>query len=54
MKWQHIVGFGLIAVASADLLLGQSSTPLPVVGDYLTPTLDAVLIAGGLAVWFFL
>ena len=53
MKTTQWVGAGLIALGGADLVLGQSSTPLPIFGDYLTPTLDAVLIAGGLALWFF-
>ena len=53
MKGTKIAAAILIGLGGTDLVLGQSSTPLPVIGDYLTPTLDAVLIAGGLALWFF-
>lgn len=53
MKTGHIIAAILIGLGAADLVLGQSSTPIPVVGDYLTPTLDFVLIGGGLAVWVY-
>jgi hypothetical protein len=52
MKPLHIVGWAAIIIGGLDLLLGQSSTPLPVIGDYLTPPIDAVLLLGGAALIF--
>jgi len=48
MDWKKVVGVGLVAIGGADLMLGNTSTPLPVIGEYLTQQLDMVLIAGGL------
>ena len=48
MKAKNIVAWSLMGIAGYDLLLGQSSTPLPVLGDYLTQQLDAVLLAAGI------
>jgi hypothetical protein len=52
MKTKSIVGWALIGIGSYDLLLGESSTPLPIIGDYLTQQLDAVFIVAGLALLF--
>jgi hypothetical protein len=54
MNAKKIIGVGLIAVGGADLMLGTTSTPLPVIGEYLTQQLDMVLIAAGLVVLFYL
>ncbi len=37
-----------IAIALLDLLFGQSETPVPIFGSFLTQQIDAVLIIGGL------
>jgi hypothetical protein len=47
MQYKKIVAFSLIGIGGADLLLGNTSTPLPVLGEYLTQQLDLVLIATG-------
>jgi len=52
MKTKSIVAWALIGIGTYDLVLGESSTPLPIIGDYLTQGLDAFLIAGGLALLF--
>ena len=49
MKSKHIAAWALIGIGMYDLLLGQSSTPLPLLGNYLTQQLDAVLIIAGIA-----
>lgn len=54
MDYKKVAGVGLIALGGADLLLGNTSTPLPVVGQFLTQQLDLVLIAAGLVVLFYL
>ena len=52
MKPLHIAGWAAIIIGSADLVLGQSGTPLPILGDYLTQQTDFILIfAGVLAVF---
>jgi len=53
MDYKKIAGVAMIAVGGADLMLGNTSTPLPILGDYLTQQLDMVLIAGGLVLLFF-
>ncbi len=53
-KGTKIAGWALIAIGAYDLLLGQSSTPLPILGDYLTQQLDAVLILGGIVLLVFI
>jgi hypothetical protein len=45
-----IAGFALIGLGGADLVLGTTSTPLPIVGQYLTQQLDFVLIVAGIVV----
>jgi hypothetical protein len=53
-NYKKIAGVLLVGVGGADLLLGNTSTPLPIVGDYLTQQLDLVLIAAGVTLLFFL
>lgn len=53
MNYKKIVGVSLIALGGADLMLGTTQTPLPIIGDYLTQQLDMVLIAGGLVLLFY-
>jgi hypothetical protein len=48
MDYKKIAAYSLIGLGTADLLLGTTSTPLPIVGDYLTQQLDMVLIGAGL------
>jgi len=48
-----IIGFSLIGLGGADLLLGNTETPLPLVGQYLTQQLDAVMIGAGIIVLIF-
>jgi hypothetical protein len=48
-----IAGFTLIGVGGADLILGTTSTPLPIVGQYLTQQLDLVLIGVGVVILIF-
>lgn len=48
MDYKKIVAYSLIGLGGADLLLGTTSTPIPVIGDYLTQQLDIVLIGAGL------
>ena len=52
MKNKNIVGWSLIGIGVYDLVLGETSTPLPIIGQYLTQQLDAFLIAAGLALLF--
>lgn len=47
MQYKKIVAYSLIGLGGADLILGTTSTPLPIVGDYLTQQLDMVLIGIG-------
>jgi len=47
MQVKKIIAVSLIGIGGADLLLGTTSTPLPLLGDYLTQQLDLVLIAAG-------
>ena len=54
MDYKKIAGVSLIAIGGADLMLGNTSTPLPIIGDYLTQQLDMVLIAAGLVVLLYL
>lgn len=54
MNWKKVAGVSLIALGGADLMLGNTTTPLPIVGDYLTQQLDMVLIAGGLVLLLYL
>src|SRR5215471_1454551 len=53
MDYKKIAGVAMVAIGGADLMLGNTSTPLPILGDYLTQQLDMVLIAGGLVLLFF-
>jgi hypothetical protein len=48
-----IIGFSLIGIGGADLLLGNTSTPLPIFGQFLTQQLDIVLIGVGTIVLVF-
>ena len=54
MNYKKIAGVVLIGVGGADLMLGTTQTPLPIIGDYLTQQLDMVLIAAGLVLIFYL
>jgi hypothetical protein len=47
VDYKKIIAFSLIGVGGADLMLGTTSTPLPIIGDYLTQQLDMVLIGIG-------
>lgn len=49
----RLVGFGMVAVGTADLIMGTTQTPLPVLGDYLNQQIDALLIAGGVVLIMF-
>jgi len=49
MNKTKIAGWVLIGVGVYDLVLGESQTPLPIIGDYLTQQLDAILIIAGVA-----
>lgn len=40
--------YALIAIALADLFFGQSDTPIPIFGSFLTQQIDGFLIVGGL------
>ena len=53
MNAKKIIGVVLIGVGGADLMLGTTSTPLPIIGDYLTQQLDMVLIAAGAVLFFY-
>lgn len=53
MQTKKIVAFSMIALGGADLVLGTTSTPLPIIGDYLTQQLDLVLIGAGVALLIF-
>jgi hypothetical protein len=53
MDAKKIIGVSLIGIGAADLLVGTTSTPLPVIGDYLTQQLDLVLIGAGLLILFY-
>ncbi len=44
-------GIALVVIGVWDLVAG-SSTPVPLIGNYLTEGVDLVLIAGGLALVF--
>lgn len=48
-----IVGFSLIGIGSADLILGTTNTPLPILGNYLTQQLDFLLIGTGVVILVF-
>jgi hypothetical protein len=48
-----ITGFLLIGIGGADLILGNTSTPLPLVGQYLTQQIDLVLIGIGVVILVF-
>ena len=52
MDYKKVAAYVLIGVGGADLLVGTTSTPLPIIGDYLTQQLDLVLIAAGVAILF--
>jgi hypothetical protein len=49
MDYKKIVAYSLIGLGGADLILGTTQTPLPIIGDYLTQQLDIVLIGVGVA-----
>lgn len=40
--------YALIAIALADLFFGQSDTPVPIFGNFLTQQIDGFLIVGAL------
>lgn len=48
MDYKKILAYSLIGLGGADLLVGTTSTPIPILGDYLTQQLDIVLIGAGL------
>ena len=48
-----IAGFGLIGIGTADLVLGTTGTPLPVLGSFLTQQIDLLLIGAGIVVLVF-
>lgn len=48
MDYKKILAYSLIGLGGADLLVGTTSTPIPIIGDYLTQQLDIVLIGAGL------
>lgn len=48
-----IVAFSLIGVGGADLIMGTTSTPLPILGEYLSQQLDLVLIGVGAIILVF-
>jgi hypothetical protein len=48
-----IVAFSLIGIGGADLIVGTTSTPLPIIGQYLTQQLDLVLIGAGVVILVF-
>lgn len=54
MDYKKIAGVALIGLGGADLMLGTTSTPLPIVGEFLTQQLDLVLIAAGAVLLFYL
>lgn len=54
MNYKKIAGVALIGIGGADLMLGTTSTPLPIVGEFLTQQLDLVLIAAGAVLLFYL
>ena len=54
VDYKKIAGVVLIGVGGADLMLGTTSTPLPVIGEYLTQQMDLVLIAAGAVLLFYL
>lgn len=51
---KKIIGVALVGIGGADLMLGNTSTPLPLVGEYLTQQLDLVLIAAGLVLLLYI
>jgi hypothetical protein len=53
MQTKKIIAFSLIGVGVGDMILGTSSTPLPIIGDYLTQQTDLVLIAAGVVLLVF-
>ena len=54
MNYKKIAGVALIGIGGADLLLGTTSTPLPIIGDYLTQQMDIVLIGIGVVILFYI
>jgi hypothetical protein len=54
VDYKKIAGVALIGIGGADLLLGTTSTPLPIIGDYLTQQMDLVLIAAGAVLLFYI
>lgn len=52
MKHKKTIAWALIGIGAYDMLLGQSSTPLPILGNYLTQGLDGILILAGLALLY--
>jgi hypothetical protein len=48
VDYKKAIAYSLIGIGGADLLIGTTSTPLPIIGDYLTQQLDLVLIGAGL------
>lgn len=48
-----IIGVALIGLAGADLVLGTTDTPLPVIGQYMTQQVDVVMIGLGIAILVF-
>ena len=55
MDFKKIAAFTLIGVAGYDLAFGTNpNAALPVLGDYLTQTIDVTMIAIGavILIWF--
>lgn len=48
-----ILSIALIALGTADLLLGDTNHPIPLVGDYLSQRTDLVLIGVGAVAWWY-
>lgn len=49
----RIVAFSLIGLGGADLFLGTTGTPLPIVGEYLSQQMDLVMIGIGTIILVF-
>jgi hypothetical protein len=54
MNTKKMIAWGLIGVGGLDLVLGKTSTPLPVIGDYLSQETDALLIGACILLLFVL
>lgn len=52
-KIAKIAAFSLIGVGAADLLLGTTDHPLPVLGNYLSQQMDVLMIGVGAVILIF-